>query len=133
MAGLQGVLSMSLGFDVGGGRGGGFADNYFVVNKGMVLWFIQGDSKNLSPLACKSNNLGTMHCTTLKDTPFERADNFLSNAYIYTRFSIRIASSQPEKQTSAEFWVFRFQRTRTICFLAVEAVFFAFNNTCQIT
>ena len=47
---------------------------------------IQGDSKNMSPLAFKSNNSRPMSRTTLPDTAFERADNFLSNECIHTRF-----------------------------------------------
>ena len=35
-----------------------------------------------------------MRCTTLQDTPFERADDFLSNECIHTRFSFQIALLQ---------------------------------------
>ena len=70
---------------------------------------IQGDSKNMSPLAFKSNNSRPMSRTTLPDTAFERADNFLSNEYIHTRFPFQIASSQAENQKSSGFCVFRFQ------------------------
>ena len=49
--------------------------------------FIQGDSKKMSPLAFKLNNLQMMRRTTLPDTAFERADNFLSNECIHARFT----------------------------------------------
>ena len=70
---------------------------------------IQGDSKNMSPLAFKSNNSRPMSRTTLPDTAFERADNMLSNECIHPRFPFQIASSQAEKQKSSGFCVFRFQ------------------------
>ena len=70
---------------------------------------IQGDSKNMSPLAFNSNNSRPMSRTTLPDTAFERADNFLSNEYIHTRFPFQIASSQAENQKWSGFCVFRFQ------------------------
>ena len=70
---------------------------------------IQGDSKNMSPLAFKSNNSRPMNRTTLPDTAFERADNFLSNECIHTRFPFQIASSQSANQKSSAFCVFRFQ------------------------
>ena len=53
-----------------------------------------------------------MRRTTLPDTAFERADNFLSNECIHTRFSFQIASSQGANQKSSGFCVFRFRRTR---------------------
>ena len=63
----------------------------------------------MSPLAFKSNNLQLMRRTTLPDTAFERADNFLSNVCIHTRFPFQIASSQAASQKSSGFCVFRFQ------------------------
>ena len=68
--------------------------------------------KKMSPLAFKSNNSRPMRRTTLPDTAFERADNFLSNECIHTRFSFQIASSQDANQKSSGFCVFRFSRTR---------------------
>ena len=62
----------------------------------------------MSPLASKSNNLQLMRRTTLPDTAFERADNFLSNECIHTRFPCQIASSQAANQKSSGFCVFRF-------------------------
>ena len=50
---------------------------------------VQGDSKKMSPLAFKPNNLQLMRRTTLPDTAFERVDNFLSNECIYTRFPFK--------------------------------------------
>ena len=70
---------------------------------------IQGDSKNMSPLAFKSNNSRPMSRTTLPDTAFERTDNFPSNECIHTRFPFQIASSQAANQKSSGFCVFRFQ------------------------
>ena len=70
---------------------------------------IQGDSKNMSPLAFKPNNLQLIRRTTLPDTAFERADNFLSNECIHTWFPFQIASSQTANQKSSGFCVFRFQ------------------------
>ena len=70
---------------------------------------IQGDLKNMSPLAFKSNNSRPMSRTTLPDTAFERADNFLSNECIHTRFPFQIASSQAANQKWSGFCVFRFQ------------------------
>ena len=63
----------------------------------------------MSPLAFKSNNLQLMRRTTLPDTAFERADNFLSNECIYTQFPFQIPSSQAANQKSSGFCVFRFQ------------------------
>ena len=73
---------------------------------------LQGDSKNMSSLAFKSTNSRPMRHTTLLDTAFERADNFLSNECIHTRFPFQIASSQGANQKSSSFCVFRFRRTR---------------------
>ena len=50
-----------------------------------------------------------MSRTTLPDTAFERADNFLSNECIHTRFPFQIAPSQAANQKSSGFCVFRFQ------------------------
>ena len=50
-----------------------------------------------------------MRRTTLPDTAFERADNFLSNECIHTLFPFQIASSQAANQKSSGFCVFRFQ------------------------
>ena len=77
-----------------------------------LLCIIQGDSKNMSPLAFKSNTSRPMSRTTLPDTAFERGDNFLSNECIHTRFPFQIASSQAEHQKLSGFCVFRFRRTR---------------------
>ena len=63
----------------------------------------------MSPLAYKPNNLQLMRCTTLPDTAFERADNFLSNECIHTLFPFQIASSQTANQKLSGFCVFRFQ------------------------
>ena len=63
----------------------------------------------MSPLAFKSNNLQLMRRTTLPHTAFERADNFLSNECIHTRFPFQIASLQAANQKSSGFCVFRFQ------------------------
>ena len=52
-----------------------------------LLWY-RVIKKKMSPLAFKSNYSRPMRCTTLPDTPFERADNFLSNECIHTRVSI---------------------------------------------
>ena len=70
---------------------------------------IQGDSKKMSPLAFKPNNLQLMRRTTLPDTAFERADNFLSNECIHTRFPFQIASSRAANQKSSGFCVLGFQ------------------------
>ena len=72
----------------------------------MFIVLVQGDSKNMSPLAFKSR---PMSRTTSPDTAFERADNFLSNECIHTRFPFQIASSQATNQKSSGFCVFRFQ------------------------
>ena len=50
-----------------------------------------------------------MRRTTLPDTAFERANNFLSNECIHTLFPFQIASSQAAIQKSSGFCVFRFQ------------------------
>ena len=50
-----------------------------------------------------------MRCTTLQDTPFERADNFLSNECIHTLFPFQIASSQAANKKLSGFYVFIFQ------------------------
>ena len=50
-----------------------------------------------------------MRRTTLPDTAFERADNFLSNECIHTLFPFQITSSQAANQNSSGFCVFRFQ------------------------
>ena len=63
----------------------------------------------MSPLAFKSNNSRPMSRTTFPDTAFERADNFLSNECIHTRFPFQITSSQSTNQKSSGFCVFRFQ------------------------
>ena len=63
----------------------------------------------MSPLAFKPNNLQLMRRTTLPDTAFERANNFLSNECIHTLFPFQIASSQAAIQKSSGFCVFRFQ------------------------
>ena len=63
----------------------------------------------MSPLAFKPNNLQLIRRTTLPDTAFERADNFLSNECIHTWFPFQIASSQAANQKSSGFCVFRFQ------------------------
>ena len=63
----------------------------------------------MSPLAFKPNNSRPMCRTTLPDTAFERADNFLSNECIHTLFPFQIASSQAANQKSSGFCVFRFQ------------------------
>ena len=63
----------------------------------------------MSHLAFKPNNLQLTRRTTLPDTAFERADNFLSNECIHTRFPFQIASSQAANQKSSGFCVFRFQ------------------------
>ena len=63
----------------------------------------------MSPLAFKSNNSRPMSRTILPDTAFERADNFLSNECIHTRFPFQITSSQATNQKSSGFCVFRFQ------------------------
>ena len=65
--------------------------------------------KKMSPLAFNPNNLQLMRRTTLRDTAFERADNFLSNECVHTRFPFQIASSQAANQKSSGFCVFRFQ------------------------
>ena len=83
---------------------------------------IQGDLKKMSPLAFKSNNFQLMRRTTLPDTAFERADNFLSNECIYTRFPFQIASSHTGyKQKVVRFLRVQisdiFRRTRTLCFV----------------
>ena len=78
----------------------------YTISDTMIYRVIQ---KNMSPLAFKSNNSRPMRRTTLPDTAFERADNFLSNEYIHTRFPFQIASSQAENQKSLGFCVFRFQ------------------------
>ena len=74
----------------------------------------------MSPLAFKSNNSRQMSRTTLPDTAFERADNFLSNECIHTRLPFQIASSQAANQKSSGFCVFRFQtdfEEREHCFV----------------
>ena len=63
----------------------------------------------MSPLAFKPNNLQLVRRTTLPDTAFERADNFLSNECIHTRFPFQIASSRAANQKSSGFCVRRFQ------------------------
>ena len=63
----------------------------------------------MSPLAFKPNNLQLMRRTTLPDMAFERADNFLSNECIHTRFPFQIASSRAANQKSSGFCVLRFQ------------------------
>ena len=73
--------------------------------------FVQGDSKKMSPLAFKSNNSRPMRYTTLQDMPFERADNFLSNECIHTRFPFPIALSEASNQKLSGFCVLRFRRT----------------------
>ena len=87
----------------------------------MLSGDIRGDSKNMSPLPFKSNNSRPMSRTTLPDTAFERADNFLPNEYIHTRFPFQIASSQAENQKSSGFLRVQisdgFRRTRTLCFV----------------
>ena len=50
-----------------------------------------------------------MRCTTLQDTAFERADNFLSNECIHTRFPFQVVSSQAANKYASGFCVFRFQ------------------------
>ena len=50
-----------------------------------------------------------MSRTTLPDTAFDRADNFLSNECNHTRFPFQITSSQSTNQKSSGFCVFRFQ------------------------
>ena len=50
-----------------------------------------------------------MRRAPLPDTAFERADNFVSNECIHTRFPFQIASSQATNQKSSDFCVFRFQ------------------------
>ena len=65
--------------------------------------------QKMSPLAFKSNNSRPMSRTTSPYTAFERADNFLSNECIHTRFPFQIASSQATNQKSSGFCVFRFQ------------------------
>ena len=72
------------------------------------------------PLAFKSNNSRPMSRTTLPDTAFERADNFLSNECIHTRFPFQISSSQAENQVVRFLRVQisdGFRRTRTLCFV----------------
>ena len=90
---------------------------------------LQGDSKKMSPLAFKSNNSQPMRRTTLPDTAFEKADNFLSNECIHTRFPFQIASSQGANQKSSGFCVIRFRRTRKydFChpFIALDGITFA--------
>ena len=66
----------------------------------------------MSPLAFKSNNSRPMRRTTLPDTAFKIADNFLSNECIHTLFPFQIALSQGANQKSSGFCVFRFRRTR---------------------
>ena len=63
----------------------------------------------MSPLAFKPINLQLMRRSTLPDTTFERANNFLSNECIYTLFPFQIASSQTANQKSSGFCMFRFQ------------------------
>ena len=63
----------------------------------------------MAPLAFKSNNSRPMSRTTLPDTAFERADNFLSNECIHIRFLFQIASSQARNQKSSGCCLFRFQ------------------------
>ena len=59
-----------------------------------------------------------MSHTTLPDTAFERADNFLSNECIHTRFSFQIALSQAANQKSSGVQISDgFRRTRTLCFV----------------
>ena len=65
--------------------------------------------KKMSPLAFKPNNSQLMRRTTLPDTAFERADNFLSNECIHIMFPFQIASSQAANQKSSGFCVLRFQ------------------------
>ena len=50
-----------------------------------------------------------MRRTTLPDTAFERADNFLSNECIHTRFAFQIASTRAANQKSSNFCVLKFQ------------------------
>ena len=93
-------------------------------------WFI----KTMSPLAFKSNNSRPMRCTTLQYTAFERADNFLSNECIHTRFPFQMVSSQAANKYSSGFCGFRFRRTRKISlpsFIAFwfEGLSFAWNGT----
>ena len=71
--------------------------------------YIQGDSKKMSPLAFKLRNLQLMRRTTLPDTAFERADNFLPNECIHARFSFQTASSQAASQKSSDFLRVQFQ------------------------
>ena len=59
--------------------------------------------KKMSPLAFKSNNSRTMLRTTLPDTTFERADNFISNECIHTRLPFQIASSQGVNEKAVRF------------------------------
>ena len=65
--------------------------------------------KKMSPLAFKSNNSRPMRRTTLPDTAFERANNFLSNECIHTGLPFQIASPQGANQKSSGFCVFRFR------------------------
>ena len=74
------------------------------INLSYTGWF-----KKMSPLAFKPNNLQLMRCTTLPDTAFERADNFLSNECIHALFPFQITSSQAANQKFSGFCVFRFQ------------------------
>ena len=79
--------------------------------------FIQGDSKKMSPLAFKSNNSRSVHCTTLPNTPFEREDNFLSNGCIHTRFPFQIALPEAANQKLSVFLPVQISSNGKMCFV----------------
>ena len=82
---------------------------------------IQGDSKNMSPLAFKSNNSRPMSRTSLPDTAFERTDNFLSNECIQLSVSLSNSVVTGCKPIVVRFLRVQisdgFRRTRTLCFV----------------
>ena len=58
-----------------------------------------------------------MRYTTLQDTPFERADNFLSNECIHTRFSFPIALSEASNQKLLVFLRVQISSNGKTCFI----------------
>ena len=83
---------------------------------------VQGDSKNMSPLAFKSNNSRPMSRTTSPDTAFERADNFLSNECIHSHSgSLSKSVVTGYKPKVVRFLRVQisdgFRRTTTLCFV----------------
>ena len=72
--------------------------------------------KNVT-LAFKSNYSRPMRYTTSPDTPFERADNFLSNECIHTRFPFQIALSEAANQKSSVFLCVQISSNGKMCFV----------------